>query len=219
MHAHIYLDESGDLGWNFNLGSSCFLTLAAIIIPAHLSHHLERLVRGIYKSRKRCLKNELKSVELSSIERQNFVNALVKLNEKHREIYFKSITVNKKKVNDSFRKNPNGLYNYMTKLLLVESMTSYKIIDFLPDSRSIKTSYKHALHQYLEQMLLEQTIIKADTANTYPTILNTTPYDSKNHLGIQAADILASLCWAKHEHNNLTIDALTCCTHKKLFFC
>ena len=216
MHAHIYLDESGDLGWQLENGSSRFLTLAAIIIPAHQHHHLERIVRGIYKNRKRPLNNELKSVELSSIERKAFIEGLIKLQSKCLDTQFKAITVNKAKVNIAFQNNPNRLYNYMTKLLLLEVMSRCRTIDFLPDARSIKTSYKHSLHQYLEQMLLE----KASLNNLgTPAMLNTSPYDSKSSLGIQAADILASLCWAKHEHNNLTIDALTSCQHKKLFFC
>jgi ureidoglycolate hydrolase len=70
----IYLDESGDLGWLLDKphnqgGSSRYLTLAAVIVSAHKTHHIARVVRNLYKARNRPKSNELKSVELRPHER------------------------------------------------------------------------------------------------------------------------------------------------------
>jgi hypothetical protein len=53
MEANVYLDESGDLGWVFNLdyrrgGSSRYLTIAYIIMPRETHHLLGRLVKECY---------------------------------------------------------------------------------------------------------------------------------------------------------------------------
>lgn len=70
----IYLDESGDLGWTFTApygkgGSSRTLTIACVICPRDKTKHLNRIVTGFYKARKRPLNNELKSYDLSSKKR------------------------------------------------------------------------------------------------------------------------------------------------------
>ena len=217
----IYLDESGDFGWTLDKphqkgGSSRFLTLAAAVVPQHKSHLLAKIVRDIYKTRKRPLAHELKSVDLSAGERKCFVDAVIKLKIKHPEILFISITVNKCQVNDGFRANANGLYNYITKLLLCDTMSQYTAVEFIPDARSLKSSYKHSLHQYLEQMLLEKTV-SMDSPNTN---LRTMPADSQHNLELQFADILASLFWARHEYKNDTIAAMlpNYATQKTLFF-
>jgi len=50
----IYLDESGDLGWNFsapfrNGGSSRFLTIAALCVPTPKKHLPKRVVKKLYQ--------------------------------------------------------------------------------------------------------------------------------------------------------------------------
>jgi len=52
---YIYTDESGDLGWQFEppygqRGSSRYLTIFAACVPDEKCHHLERLVRNMYKA-------------------------------------------------------------------------------------------------------------------------------------------------------------------------
>lgn len=54
MATLIYVDESGDLGWSFDLaygrgGSSRYLTIAAMILPEMLDHLPERKVRHLYR--------------------------------------------------------------------------------------------------------------------------------------------------------------------------
>lgn len=216
MSVSIYLDESGDLGWRFDLpygkgGSSRYLTLAAVVAPSGMDHHLKRIVRGLYKKRKRSTKNELKSVSLSAKDRTQFANEVVSLKSKHPRFKFLAITVNKRHVNDQFRRHPNGLYNYMTKLLLLDEFATHGSVNFIPDSRSIRTELKHALDDYLR---MELAVKGADTR------LTTTPWDSKASLELQFSDFLAGIVWAKDEfsgseHYNIVKDTVL---QKRLFF-
>lgn len=56
MAAHIYLDESGDIGWLFDYpytrgGSSRYLVIAACQLAPEVDYKPERLLRNIYKHR------------------------------------------------------------------------------------------------------------------------------------------------------------------------
>lgn len=198
MTTTIYLDESGCLGWKLDAplgrgGSSQFFTIAAAIIPDDKEPVLNRTVRGLYKSRGRSIKNELKSVALSAGERDHFAQQLASIRNQHPDILFTTMTVRKENVSASFRRHPNGLYNYMVKLLLLHVMAQHQAVSFIPDARTVKVELKHGLHDYL------QTELAAAGADTF---LQTTPWESKDSLALQFVDILAGIIWSHHEHRN-----------------
>jgi hypothetical protein len=215
MNTSIYLDESGDLGWTLdkphnNGGSSRYLTLAAVIVPTAKTYLITRVVRGIYKARGRSKASELKSVELRPHERETFIRNLIEIKKCHPDILFTAITVDKTGVNSAFRKHPNGLYNYMTKLMLVKKMGNLSHVDFVPDARTIKVDLKHSLHDYLKTALAE---------SGFDTELVTMPLDSKDHFEIQFADILASVVWSYHEYDNSLFEKIQeYIFHSRLFF-
>ena len=93
-----------------------------------------------YKARKRPLNNELKSYDLSSKEKEQFVQQIIKLHSNHPDIKLLSITVNKKRVKTKLRNDPNALYNYMVKNMLLNHLCNHKHIDFIPDSRCEKVN-------------------------------------------------------------------------------
>jgi hypothetical protein len=69
MPRKLYLDESGDLGWKFtapyrNGGSSRFLTIAYIIIPAANHAICNRVVKNVYLKFGVNPKKELKATHL-----------------------------------------------------------------------------------------------------------------------------------------------------------
>ncbi len=202
LHYLIYLDESGDLGFNFTQpfkkgGSSRFLTLSAILLPEDKLKYLERIIRNIYKQRKRNTNNELKSFMLSSKELVHFVIQLTKLAQ-HSDIHFYSISINKQRTKKALRNDPNTLYNYAVKKMLLEPISRYEYVDFMPDSRSEKTNTRWNMNEYLQQMLIELDIEKGIINKK----CNITPMDSKNNLALQFVDYYASLVWTSHEFNN-----------------
>ena len=176
----IYLDESGDLGWTFTApygkgGSSRMLTIACVICPKDKAKFLNRIVVGFYKARKRPQSNELKSFDLSSKEKQQFIKQITKLYAEHPDIRLLSITVNKKRVKSKLRNDPNALYNCMVKTLLLNELCAHRHIDFIPDSRCEKVNVGWNLEIYLNQMIAECSQIQ-DIANES---LNVKPFDSR----------------------------------------
>lgn len=218
----IYLDESGDLGWSMDRpykrgGSSRMLTLAAVCLPIEKVKYLQRIVRAIYKKRKRPLSNELKSVYLNHTDKELFLRLTLKLLKEHEDIKLGSITVRKEGVSTRLKQDPNTLYNYMAKCLLLKSLCRTKYVDFIPDRRSEKINIKWNIGEYLQQMLSEESINQGFINQS----CNVTPMDSSNCLELQFIDFYVGLVWARYEFQEKRLDAFMAeaqIVNKKLFF-
>ena len=222
MRTFIYLDESGDLGWNMDdpyqkLGSSRMLTLAAICMPEEKSKYIQRIVRALYTKRKRPLKNELKSVDLNLADKELFLQMTLKLLTEHKDIQLRSITVHKEYVNSKMKNDPIVLYNYMIKCLLLKSICNSKYVDFMPDRRSEKVNTKWNMGEYLNQMILEQSV-DHDIVNQSCNVI---PMDSSKCLELQFIDFYAGLIWSAYEFKDTKARIFMSkarVTNHKLFF-
>ena len=222
MRTFIYLDESGDLGWNMRDpyqqgGSSRMLTLAAICIPDHKAKYVQRIVKALYVKRKRPLRNELKSVDLNSADKDLFLQLTAKLLLDHPDIQIRSITVNKNFVSGRFKRDPNVLYNYMIKLLLLTKICQSTFVDFMPDRRSERVNTKWNMGEYLNQMIQEASL----EHNVKNQSCNVTPMDSSKSLELQFIDFYAGLIWSMYEFNDKRMRYFMCnnrLTNFTLFF-
>jgi hypothetical protein len=222
MRTLIYLDESGDLGWNMlqpyqKGGSSRMLTLAAVCLPDSKGVHLQRIVRSLYKKRKRPLGNELKSVDLNFADKELFLRLTSKMLLEHKDIKLMSITVSKKQVDYRKFGDANILYNYMTKLLLLKTICQSVYVDFMPDRRSERVNARWNMGEYLNQMVYEAGFehqIKNQSCNVIPM-------DSSKHLELQFIDFYAGLVWSMYEFQDHKMGAFMSAnrtTNHKLFF-
>lgn len=199
MAAHIYLDESGDTGWQFDHpytkgGSSRFLVIAATVVPPQSDHLPERLLRQIYKHRNWNPGKEKKWVHMSPEARSAFAKNAAKLHGKVPGLEYHAIVVDKRNVMPHIRQDANKLYNYMVKLLLLDVMAQHDTVTFVPDPRSIKVQSDNSLHDYLQTELWL-------TLNA-PTRLETTPCDSRYSLNLQFADMLAGVVQSYYEFDD-----------------
>lgn len=196
MAAHIYLDESGDTGWRFDRpytkgGSSCFLVIAACLVPPEKDHKPERLLRHIYQNRNWNSGNEKKWARMSPEARSAFAKAAAKLASTDEDVEFHAIVADKRNVQAHIRQDANKLYNYMVKLLLLEAMSLHDYVNLVPDPRSIKVASGNSLHDYLQTELW----LGLGAA----TRLETTPRDSRYCLNLQFADMLAGVVQSHFE--------------------
>lgn len=190
--AVIYLDESGDLGWSFGApyrsgGSSRYLTISAIITSNEdkTNYFPKRLIKKLYQKFSWDPNIEMKWAEMSSNERLYFAKKASGMINSHSSIEACAITVYKPKVKEHLRRNPNALYNFMIKLLLVNRMSRFDKVLFHPDPRSIKVESANSLHDYLQ--------INLSCELEAPTILVTNPQDSNKNKGVQFADMLSGV--------------------------
>src|ERR1017187_8997327 len=95
---HIYLDESGDLGWTFTApygagGSSRFLTIASVCVPPAESHLPKRLVKNMYVKYNWPSGIERKFVQLLPSQRLEFAQDAKALCDAHPDICIHAIVV------------------------------------------------------------------------------------------------------------------------------
>ena len=192
----IYLDESGDLGWNFSApyrqgGSSRHLTITGLCVPSEKKHIPKRVVKGLYTKFGWSTSRERKWVEMSPKARTEFANTARKMCDQHNDIHIHAMVVKKQNVEEHIRKDANKLYNYMIRLSLLERMAGYDLVTVVPDARSVKVKSGNSLHDYLQTELWFTKSVK--------TCLSTQPLDSNHCLGVQFADMLAGIVQARFE--------------------
>lgn len=197
MQVSVYLDESGDLGWKFDApyrsgGSSRYLTISAIIIKHEIRHLLKRMMRDLYRRTATPVSEEVKFAHLNPGQRLWIADKLAVFKTRHgNDVHYCSITVRKEKVMPHIRADANKLYNYMIKLMLAQRLSAYEAVSLNVDQRSIKVESGRSLHDYL------QTSLWFEYGSS--SKLDTLQCDSKNHLGVQLADILSGIVQSHFE--------------------
>ncbi len=214
---HIYLDESGDLGWKFDRpyrqgGSSRFITIAALVAPSNSSHLPKRVIKDLYSKHRWNPQKEKKWSQMKHAARKVFTEKAKKLASQSPDIGYHSITVKKENVLPHIRQDGNKIYNYMIKLLLVHEMAKFDFVFFMPDPKSIKMESGNSLHDYLQTYLWFELSAK--------TTIETISTESSKNLNIQFADMLSGLVQThyedgKSEYWNIINNHIS---FKKLFF-
>jgi hypothetical protein len=190
MSLIVYLDESGDLGWDFtapyrNGGSSRFLTIGALCVPPTKKHLPKRIVKDLYDKFGWNTAKEKKWSDMTPSERKEFAELARKMCYANADICLHCITVKKENVMQHIRNDSNKLYNYMIGLLLLKPMAAHDDVTMVPDPRSIKVQSGNSLHDYLQIDLWFVKNVK--------TLLKTQPQDSKFCRAIQFTDMLCGL--------------------------
>ncbi|MCF8078872.1 MAG: DUF3800 domain-containing protein [Desulfobacterales bacterium] len=195
----IYLDESGDLGFNFTRpyrkgGSSRYLSIAFLRVPRDSKHLTKRIVRALYKKRKGPRPKEIKGAEISAAEQKDFAGQVVRFLKSNPSARVFAITVDKRNVKHHIREDANKLYNYMISLILLDKIKNSKIVSFIPDPRTIKVRSGNSLVDYLQTKLWFELNSK--------TKLIHQAEESHNALNLQFADIIAHLVWKHYENKD-----------------
>jgi hypothetical protein len=197
----VYLDESGDLGWNFGApyrggGSSRFLTIGALCVTPAQKHFPKRIVKDLYVKFGWDLAREKKWPDMTTPKRREFAELAGKLCAKRPDIELHCITVQKQNVMQHIRNDSNKLYNYMIGLMLTGPMAAHADVTMVPDPRSIKVQSGNSLRDYLR---IDLWFVKNSK-----TLLKTQPEDSQFCRGIQFTDMLCGLMRAHYEDGEAT---------------
>lgn len=217
MSLIIYLDESGDLGWDFDApfrhgGSSRYLTIAALSVPSDKKHFPKRVIKNLYQKFGWPTRVERKWSMMNRTERNEFACAASALCKAHPDIHLDAITVRKKNVRMHLRADGNKLYNYMIRLSLLGRMRRHDEVLMIPDPRSIKVRSGNSLPDYLQTLLWFH--LRCETK------LRMQPLESHDSRGIQFADMLCGAIQAGFEDSNYTYLKILahCVNQKRLYF-
>ncbi|MDR1323290.1 MAG: DUF3800 domain-containing protein [Candidatus Margulisbacteria bacterium] len=212
---HIYLDESGDLGWKFDKpyrygGSSRYLSIALIFVPRHLKNKPKDLMRKLYK--KYAWTHEKKASDSTDTQRLEFCAMVRELLKKYPEIKISCITVKKENVYEHIRQDSNLLYNYMIGLVLPDYIEKQGKVFFSPDIRSVKIKSGNSLIDYLR--------VKIWLEHDLKTSIIYAPDESHKSYSIQFADWIVNNIWLNFENNtNKYFDLISAHINlRRLFF-
>lgn len=131
---------------------------------------------------------------MNNQERLDFAKHAKKLIKENNSVKFFSISAYKPRVPEYIRQDPNELYNYLIKLILLDEMAKHDQVEFHPDPRNIKISSGNSLNDYLQTELF--------FTKNVATKLITIPRDSACDKGVQFADMLSGLVQHHYENSN-----------------
>lgn len=153
--AHIFLDESGDLG--FSKKSSRWFVLTIVLTSNH--RRIEKCVKKVHKKLKKKYKKirELHAYHANSVTKKRVLRFLAETN----DLKVLCIVLNKKKVYVDLRKQKNYLYNYTANILLdrlhnKNSLDSKEKIEIVIDQRETNKFLKSNFENYLKNNLAKK---------------------------------------------------------------
>ncbi|HUX56068.1 MAG TPA: hypothetical protein VMV77_03790 [Bacteroidales bacterium] len=155
---NVYLDESGDLGFNFTApfrrgGSSRFMTLGFTIAPEPIKSKLRRCVVKTYNKFNLNPSDEVKGSLLTQNQKLFFISQAGTLLAAHPEIKLGCITVYKQRVQPHIINDSNKLYNYMLNLGLLPLIVGETTVNLIRDERSVKVKSGNSLADYLQTQI------------------------------------------------------------------
>lgn len=180
---YLYLDESGDLGFDFvNKKPSKFFTVSILVVRGENNRKLTKAVKVTLrrKFRKKQSVEELKGSKCPLNIKKYFYKQI-------KDIKFSlyAITLNKIRLYERLRKDKERVYNFIARLVL--DQIPFNHADLRVDIIIDKSKTKKSIFEF-NQYILRQIKSKFD-----PKVpLNIYHYDSKQNLGLQAVDLF---CW------------------------
>lgn len=188
---HIFLDESGDLG--FSKGSSKWFLFTIAIVENPRT--LEKIVKKIWKSLKKKHKNlgELHAFNEKPITRKRLLKCVAQI----KDLKVLCVILNKDKVYIDLQNQKNYLYNYTANVLL-DRLHNRKIIDHTEpiflciDRKDTKKVLKENFLQYLSESM------KQRRSNHFAIELKA----SHENKSLQAVDFVSWAIFRKYERGD-----------------
>jgi hypothetical protein len=192
---YLYLDESGDLGFDFvNKNPSKFFVVTILVVRGHEANRL--LINGVKKTLRRKLNprnkrqriaDELKGTK-TTIEVKNYFFQQVK----NLDFGIYAIVLNKTRVYESLIRKKSRVYNFIARTVLdrIPFESAGLKVEFTIDKSKSKPEIVE-FNTYIRRQL-ESRIDPAVPLNIYHI-------DSKEHCGLQAADIFSYAVFEKYE--------------------
>jgi len=176
----IFIDESGDPGFDFEHGASRYFTLGIIIFS--VKKDALEMEDGIKKLRDKLHKKELKFSKATQIERNTYLHEINKY-----PFYSKVLVVDKELIINHFlRTKPRNFYNFFLKQILEHS--KIKDAKVILDGKGNKHFIKE-LKSYLRKAATDQ-------------IKDFTLKDSEKEVLLQVADIVTgAVAWGFKNNN------------------
>jgi len=193
--AYIFLDESGDLGFDFKKrGTSKLFVITCLLVPAN-KNVVEKIVKKTHAELSTKLKRrigELHSVQEKPITRQRLLKRLCA-----KDITIMTIYLNKKKVYTRMQDEKSVLYNYVANILL-DRIYSKHIVPV--DEEVVLVASRRETNKFLNENFKDYLgrQIKNNHRGNLEVIIRT-PAEEKC---LQAVDFVSWAIFRKYEFND-----------------
>jgi len=196
---YLYLDESGDLGFDLvNKKSSKFFTVCILLVKDEVSKR--KIIKGVKrtlhkklnpKNKRNRVVQELKGVSTTPEVKKYFFKQIKDL-----DFNIYSITLNKIRVYDYLIKNKSRVYNWIVRLLL-DNVDFSEVKDriFLIIDKSKSKPQIIEFNEYIYRQLMEKIDPKIP--------LEIKHKDSYSDYGLNAVDLFSWGIFRKHERKDL----------------
>jgi hypothetical protein len=192
--AYIFLDESGDLGFDFNKPKTTKFFVITFLFTTK-KRSIEKCVRLVHKGLREKYRNihsVLHAVEEEPITRQRILKKLAE-----KDCYIMTIYLNKKRVYTKLQNEKVILYNYVANILLDRIMTKRLI----PVTEPIYlVASKRETNKFLNENF--RNYLKGQAKNTHKLDLHIeirTPAEEKS---LQAVDFASWAIFRRLEYGN-----------------
>lgn len=150
---HVFVDESGDLGFNFEKGATEYMVIGFAFFPNENYKIGIDNIKSAIESKSRTHIREIKFSASSSSVRRALLGQLVAVNGK-----FGYVFINKHRVYDYLQKHPsnNYLYNKLIYYLIENLIQEEQIKDHITvyiDERSKNKEIKKSISRYLQDQI------------------------------------------------------------------
>ncbi|KKQ18675.1 MAG: hypothetical protein US31_C0002G0020 [Berkelbacteria bacterium GW2011_GWA1_36_9] len=192
--SYIFLDESGDLGFNFTKKKTSKFFIITILF-AKDKRPIEKVVKKIHSALKKKHKQKsgvLHSYHEKPITRKRLLRLLV-----NKEIKILTIYLNKQKVYTKLQNQKEVLYNYVTNILL-DRICSKKLIPL--DKKIILVASQKETNKFLN--LNFKSYLKEQVKINHRLDIDIeikTPHEEKS---LQAVDFASWSIFRKYEYND-----------------
>lgn len=192
---YLYLDESGDLGFDFvNKKPSKYFVVTILVVKGHDANR--RLISGVKKTLRRKLnpKNKRKRIvsELKGTKTTIEVKEYFYRQVRDLDLAVYAIVLNKRRIFSSLMKEKSRVYNFIARTVLDQipySNATMKVELTIDKSKSKPEIMEFNSYLYSQ---LESKIDPAVPLNIYHV-------DSKEHHALQAADLFSYAVFEKYE--------------------
>jgi len=192
---YLYLDESGDLGFDFvNKKPSNFFTVT--ILALRINENNRKLIKAAKITLRRKFNKKVSAEELKGSKCPINIKKYFYKKIKNIDFNLYSMTLNKIRVYERLRKNKERVYNFIARQVL--DKIPFNDADLKIEIIIDKSKTKKNIVEFNQYIIRE---IKGKLDPKVP--LNIYHYDSREHFGLQAVDMF---CWGifrKYERNDL----------------
>lgn len=193
--SYIFLDESGDLGFNFKKkGTSRFFVITCLFIPEN-KKLIEKLIKKTHSELAKSIKRKIGVLHATKEKPLTRLRILKRINEKDCSIM--SIYLNKNKVHTKLQDEKQVLYNYVANILLDRIYTKKfvrtdKEIELIASRRETNKFLNDNFRDYLNQQV----------KNNHESNLKISIKAPSEEKCLQAVDFISWAIFRKYENGD-----------------